>query len=240
MTVFSNIKAIAFDLDGTLIDSVPDLAAATNATLTELSLPNAQEAQVRSWVGNGANMLMRRALMFAQPQVTDTQAIDAQLEQVMPRFMHHYGLHLEKHSSLYPNVLSTLKQIKAAGYNMAIVTNKPYKFTTPLLESFGISAFFDLVLGGDSLEKMKPDPLPLTHILQQWQLEPAQLLMVGDSKNDILAAKSAGLSSIGLTYGYNYGEDIALSSPTAVCEQFNEILALLNLSAEMNATSMEQ
>ncbi|WP_282109193.1 phosphoglycolate phosphatase [Shewanella algicola] len=220
MSQWANIKAIAFDLDGTLIDSVPDLAAATNATLVECNLPEVSDALVRSWVGNGAQILMQRALSYASSMAEDSTALQAQLEQVMPRFMHHYGEHLQQHSLLYPHVLETLQQLTQAGYKLAIVTNKPYRFTVPLLTAFGLDGLFSEVLGGDSLAKMKPDPMPLQHLLQQWQLDNTQLLMVGDSKNDILAAKAANVMSIGLTYGYNYGEDIGLSEPDAVCEQF--------------------
>ncbi|QYK01616.1 phosphoglycolate phosphatase [Shewanella psychrotolerans] len=215
------LKAIAFDLDGTLIDSVPDLHAATNATLEELGLAICQEEQVRSWVGNGAEKLMERALTFAK--ATDIE--NAELQMAMPVFMRHYEQHLQCHSKLYDGVKAALEQLVQAGHKLAIVTNKPYRFTVPLLEAFGIDHLFSLVLGGDSLEKMKPDPLPLTHLLTEWQLLPSQLLMVGDSKNDIFAAKAAGIASIGLTYGYNYGEDIGLSGPTAVCDTFSEVLA---------------
>lgn len=219
MMKFDQISAIAFDLDGTLIDSVPDLAAATNATLLELALPQASEDQVRGWVGNGAKMLMHRALSFALAKEVD----ESLLSDTMPKFMHHYGLYLQKHSRLYPNVLSTLTALKQAGYRLAVVTNKPYRFTIPLLEAFGLHDLFDHVLGGDSLAKMKPDPLPLNHLLQQWQIQPQQLLMIGDSKNDILAAKSANVAVIGLTYGYNYGEHIRLSEPNEVCDDFGQI-----------------
>ncbi|GIU18783.1 MULTISPECIES: phosphoglycolate phosphatase [unclassified Shewanella] len=225
MKPFSQINTVAFDLDGTLIDSVPDLAVATRATLEELNLPLCSDEQVRSWVGNGAKMLMRRALSFA----LDTQVSEEKLQNTMPRFMHFYKLNLQLHSVLYVGVESVLSQLQQAGYRMAIVTNKPYEFTIPLLEAFNIAGYFDMVLGGDSLAKMKPDPLPLQHILHEWQLGSEQLLMVGDSKNDILAAKAAKVASVGLTYGYNYGEDIGLSGPDAVCEQFSEITALLNL-----------
>ncbi|AZG71886.1 phosphoglycolate phosphatase [Shewanella livingstonensis] len=223
MMKWSKIRAIAFDLDGTLIDSVPDLAAATNATLVQRQYPPVTEALVLSWVGNGAQVLMQRALSYVSAMAEDDPELQLLLEQTMPQFMHHYGEHLQKHSRLYPGVLVTLQQLKQAGFKLAIVTNKPYRFTVPLLSAFGLDGLFCEVLGGDSLAKMKPDPMPLQHLLEQWQLDESQLLMIGDSKNDILAAKAANIMSIGLTYGYNYGEDIALSHPHAVCENFADI-----------------
>lgn len=218
--MWDKIKAIAFDLDGTLIDSVPDLTVATQEALTELGFKSCSEAQVRTWVGNGAEMLMRRAMSHALGTDVEQTTLDA----AMPIFMHHYQENLEKHSALYSDVHQVLQTLFDAGFKLAVVTNKPYRFTMPLLNAFGINDFFSLVLGGDTLAKMKPDPLPLQHLLHEWQLEKTELLMVGDSKNDILAAKAAGIASIGLTYGYNYGEDIGLSGPDAVCGQFSEIL----------------
>lgn len=226
MECWKNLKAIAFDLDGTLIDSVPDLAVATQATLLELGLAQCTQSQVRGWIGNGALVLMTRALTFALGR----DAEQVEIDNAMPMFMAHYQANLQQHSQLYPGVEKTLEQLSQRGFPLAIVTNKPYKFTIPLLEAFGIKHHFSIILGGDSLTRMKPDPLPLTHILAQWQLPPNELLMVGDSKNDILAAKAAGIASIGLTYGYNYGEDIGLSDPDAVCDQFSEIMALVNRS----------
>jgi phosphoglycolate phosphatase len=223
MMQWSNIRAIAFDLDGTLIDSVPDLAAATNATLAQNQYQPVTEALVRSWVGNGAQVLMQRALSYVSAMPEDAPDLQVILEPIMPQFMHHYGEHLQKHSRLYPGVVDTLQQLKQAGFKLAIVTNKPYRFTVPLLTAFGLDDLFSEVLGGDSLAKMKPDPMPLQHLLKQWQLDESQLLMIGDSKNDILAAKAANVMSIGLTYGYNYGEDIGLSSPHAICENFADI-----------------
>ena len=218
--MWDKIKAIAFDLDGTLIDSVPDLTVATQEALAELGLKSCSEAQVRTWVGNGAEMLMRRAMSHALGTDVEQTALDT----AMPIFMHHYQENLEKHSALYSDVHQVLQTLFDAGFKLAVVTNKPYRFTMPLLKAFGINDFFSLVLGGDTLAKMKPDPLPLQHLLHEWQLDKEALLMVGDSKNDILAAKAAGIASIGLTYGYNYGEDIGLSGPDAVCGQFSEIL----------------
>jgi len=223
MMQWSNIRANAFDLDGTLIDSVPDLAAATNATLAQNQYQPVTEALVRSWVGNGAQVLMQRALSYVSAMPEDAPELQVMLEQIMPQFMHHYGEHLQKHSRLYPGVVDTLQLLKQAGFKLAIVTNKPYRFTVPLLTAFGLDDLFSEVLGGDSLAKMKPDPMPLQHLLKQWQLDESQLLMIGDSKNDILAAKAANVMSIGLTYGYNYGEDIGLSLPHAICENFADI-----------------
>lgn len=222
---FSNIKAIAFDLDGTLIDSVPDLAVATQNVLQDLNLGTCTEAQVRSWVGNGAKKLIERAISQDGKHIVEP----SQLADAMPLFMKHYKESLHHNSRLYSGVKQSVIALYNEGYRLAIVTNKPFQFAEPLIAAFGLADYFELVLGGDSLAKMKPDPLPLQHILDQWQLTAEKLLMVGDSKNDILAAKSAEVASIGLTYGYNYGEDINFYGPDAVCEQFNEIPALLNV-----------
>ncbi|MCL1125570.1 phosphoglycolate phosphatase [Shewanella surugensis] len=219
----SKVKAVAFDLDGTLVDSALDLTVAVQDCLSELGLPLCSEEQVRLWIGNGAEVLMHRALMFA----TSADVEETRLAEVMPRFKWHYQQNLQKHSRLYAGVLAVLGRLHDSGIRLAIVTNKPYAFTVPLLAGFGLSAFFSLVLGGDSLDKMKPDPQPLLHLMHEWGLKEDEIIMVGDSKNDILAAKAAGIGSIGLTYGYNYGEDIALSCPNAVCHQLNDILPLI-------------
>ncbi|MGI2261062.1 phosphoglycolate phosphatase [Shewanella sp. GXUN23E] len=224
---FSGIKAIAFDLDGTLVDSVPDLAVATGLTLASQGLPECTEDQVRTWVGNGARTLMQRALTWAR----GAAVTDAELDRVMPEFMHYYSQHLEQHSRLYAGVTEVLTAFKARNMPLALVTNKPYRFTEPLLRGFGIDQYFDLVLGGDSLAEMKPSPLPLIHVMRHLGVNADELLMIGDSRNDILAAKAAGAASIGLTYGYNYGEDIELCGPDAVCDHFLEILTMVYTSS---------
>ncbi|QSX37029.1 phosphoglycolate phosphatase [Shewanella sedimentimangrovi] len=218
------LKAIAFDLDGTLVDSVPDLAAATNCTLSQLGHKTCSEHEVRTWVGNGARVLLSRAMSHALGR----EVSEAELNAAMPVFFDFYEQHLERHSRLYPDVIETLTALRQRGLKLAVVTNKPHRFTLPLLRAFGLEELFELVLGGDSLAKMKPDPLPLEHVRAHWSLERDELLMVGDSRNDILAAKAAGIASFGLTYGYNYGEDIGLCGPEAVCNSFTEILSRLD------------
>ncbi|WP_298775563.1 phosphoglycolate phosphatase [uncultured Shewanella sp.] len=219
----TKVKAVAFDLDGTLVDSALDLTVAVQDCLFELGLPLCSEMQVRSWIGNGAEVLMQRALVFAAGEVYSRE----QLQAVMPRFKWHYQQNLQKHSRLYDGVKIVLARLHEVNIRLAIVTNKPYGFTVPLLSGFGLSDYFSIVLGGDSLSAMKPDPLPLQHLLKQWALTGDELVMVGDSRNDILSAKAAGTRSIGLTYGYNYGEDIGLSEPDAVCHQIRDIIPLI-------------
>ena len=220
----SRFKAIAFDLDGTLVNSVPDIHAAVNDMLLELGHQLVSQELVRSWVGNGAQKLVERAIANAN----GVKPTPESLASVLELFLHHYHLHLNKHSGLYQDVKSILEALKQQGYRLAIVTNKPYRFVPDMLKAYEVEACFDLVLGGDSLEKCKPDPMPLNYILSEWSLEKSQLLMVGDSKNDIFAAKSAGVASIGLTYGYNYGEDIGLCGPDAVFDHFGDILTWVN------------
>lgn len=223
---FTNKDVILFDLDGTLIDSAPDLVGAVNHMLTSIARPTFSEDLIRSWIGNGASVLVKRGLS-GKSEIDEN--IDSELyAQSLQSFLSFYKDNLCVNTQLYPNVRASLKILKAQGYRLAVVTNKPHEFIAPILAGLKLDGFFELLLGGDCLPKRKPDALPLLHACQELNVSVEQCLMVGDSKNDILAAKAANMDSIGLTYGYNYGEDIALHQPEAVFNDFFDIVAALS------------
>lgn len=221
-------QVLLFDLDGTLIDSAPDLAVSVNQMLLKLSMSVFSEKRIRSWVGNGAQVLTQRALSGSTQISPD---LDPELaSQALSIFLEHYQNNVCTHTILYPEVKSTLTTLKSQGYRLVLVTNKPEVFIDPILKILGLNDLFEITLGGDSLSKRKPDPLPLLYVAQQLSVNVDDCLMVGDSKNDILAAKAANMESIGLTYGYNYDESIANYQPEVVCDCFSQITTALQNS----------
>lgn len=219
---FENKSAVFFDLDGTLIDSVPDLADAGNKMLIELGRQTFEQSVFRRWIGNGARVMVQRALSGSD---TIAEDLDPQLlERALATFFAIYRQNVCIKTVLYDGVLDTLKQLKARGLHLAVLTNKPFEFVEPINRSLEIHSLFDLVLGGDSLPDKKPHPAPLLHACKYFGIEPNQALMVGDSTNDIVAAHNADIQSIGLTYGYNYGKDIGLDNPALVLSDFADIL----------------
>lgn len=224
-----NKKLILFDLDGTLVDSVPDLALALNAMLKSLGRESFSVETIRSWVGNGAQTLVKRGLSGSSE--IDENLDEALFEKALAIFLKSYATFLCVETVTYPHVVSTLQSLKTQGFRLALVTNKPFDFIQPLLEGLGMKDMFELCLGGDSLKKKKPDPEPLLYICENLGVSVEDSVIVGDSKNDILAAHSAKMQSIAVTYGYNYGEDISVHSPDYVVDDFAEILSLLGAKA---------
>ncbi|EIH0733507.1 phosphoglycolate phosphatase [Vibrio vulnificus] len=223
------IKLIAFDLDGTLLDSVPDLAVAADQATRAVGFPGVTELQVRDYVGNGADILIGRALsqsLTITPELSDE--LRAQARELFDDFYQQTG---HKLSHLYPTVKETLKELHQAGFTLALVTNKPSKFVPDVLQQHGIADYFVDVLGGDSFPEKKPNPIALNWLMEKHQIQPTEMLMVGDSKNDILAAKNAGCASFGLTYGYNHGEPIASSEPDFVADSLAQLLDVVLVSA---------
>lgn len=219
------IKLVIFDLDGTLLDSVPQLFLATQAALQANGFADVTLEQVKGWIGNGRDMLLRRAMeQQDQPSpVTDPTMLD-KVRQTFNQAYHHG---LTRDYAVYPDVQSTLLRLQQAGYRLAVVTNKPHAFVEPLLQAAGLLPRFDLILGGDVLPVRKPDPAPLWHVCHALGIAPAHSLMVGDSRNDVLAAQAAGMPVVGLTYGYNHGEPISACRPDWVLNHFGQLADLL-------------
>ncbi len=225
----NNIKLIAFDLDGTLLDSVPDLAVAADQAVQALGFPAVSEEQVRDYVGNGADVLVGRAL--SQSMTIDPALDQALLVKARELFDDFYDKSGHKLSHLYPAVTETLAELQQAGFTLALVTNKPSKFVPEILAKHGIDKYFVDVLGGDAFPEKKPNPVALNWLMEKHNCQPEEMLMVGDSKNDILAAKNAGCAAFGLTYGYNHGEPIAASNPEFVADTIADLIDVVAVSA---------
>jgi phosphoglycolate phosphatase len=223
MTQLTGIKLICFDLDGTLINSVPDLRLALNTMLDDYSLPHVNDLIVKTWVGDGIAKMVERCLQHTQGKVPNNE----ELKKAVAIFETYYQQCLNTEAGLYPSVKSTLFSLQDKGYKIALVTNKAEKFLPDLLAYFGIERCFDLLLGGDTLAKNKPDPMQVNYACDYFNVTKAQTVMVGDSRNDILAGQNAPVTTIALTYGYNYGEPIADINPDYIINHFDELLTLL-------------
>ncbi len=216
-------RMLLFDLDGTLVDSVPDLAIAIDIMMTRIGRPVCGNEQVRNWVGNGVERLVRRALVGA----VDGEPDDETFRQAYPLFMEAYAEHNGSCSRLYPGVKETLIKLKGDGYQIGCVTNKAAAFTLPLLKQMGIFDNFEIVICGDTLSQKKPHPMPLLHAADFFGADPGRALMIGDSVNDVKAARAAGFAIVCMTYGYNHGLDIRDAEPDAVMDCITDLPKLL-------------
>jgi len=216
-------KMILIDLDGTLVDSVPDLAFCVDAMMGRMGRAPYGEAAVRNWVGNGVERLVRRSLTGQ----LNGEPVDADFEQAYPIFLELYRDNTSQRSRLYPGIREGLDWLKGAGYRLGCVTNKAAQFTEPLLRDLGVRDFFEIVISGDSLPRNKPDPMPLLHAAAHFGAEPADALMIGDSVSDVKAARAAGFRIFCMSYGYNHGQDIRDFHPDAVLDSLVEVQGLL-------------
>lgn len=196
--------AVLLDLDGTLVNSIPDLADATNAMRTEMGLPLLPLDVIATYVGKGAENLVRRALSsgFEAPLTEETVA------QGLALFKQHYHVVNGTKSAVYEGVVDGLTHLRDAGVAMAVVTNKPAEFTHPLLQACGLSGFFEHVVCGDTCSEKKPHPMPLLHACKLLDVAPETAILIGDSANDALAAQAAGMPVFAVSYGYNEGQDV--------------------------------
>jgi phosphoglycolate phosphatase len=220
-------EMILIDVDGTLVDSVPDLAYCVDAMMQQLGLPPRGEQQVRDWVGNGVERLVRRALVGA----LDGEPDEADFQRAYPLFLALYAENTSKRSVLYPGIREGIRLLRDAGYRLGCVTNKAAQFTGPLLKDLGIYDVFSIVISGDTLPAKKPDPAPLLHAAEFFGCRPQDALMVGDSVSDVQAARAAGFRIICMSYGYNHGVDIREANPDAVIDSLVDILPLLEQAA---------
>ena len=223
MTRHFTVDAVLCDLDGTLVDSAPDLAVATDATLQDLGMPPRGEAAVRNWVGNGVERLLHRALT----NDTHGEAEPGLLARARERFWGHYQRGLCVHSYLYPGVAEGLRELARLGYRLGCVTNKPADFAGPLLAGLGVSDWFPVVLGGDSVPNKKPAPDMLLAAATQLGVPIHQTLLAGDSVTDVRTARNAGCPVICVPYGYNHGLPIEEAGADAVIDDLSALPQLL-------------
>ena len=195
------VDAVAFDLDGTLLDTIHDLAAAVNAWLAEQSLPALPKDTIRDLVGKGIEHLLARALALVDAPPCGAAAFEAKVR----RYQAIYGDLLGRESALFPGVAEGLARLKGQGFLLAVITNKATRFVAPHLHMAGIAGYFDTVIGGDDAVRKKPDAAPMLLCAARLRVAPSRMLMVGDSGNDVAAAHAAGCPVVVVPYGYREG-----------------------------------
>ncbi len=219
---FERLGLVMFDLDGTLVDSLPDLAWCGNEMLRELGLEVRNEEAARAWVGNGIGRFVKRFLtgeMDAEP--------DAELfERALASFRRLYADNVSRLSTVYPGVVDGLERLARRELHLGCVTNKAGSFTADLLAAKGLAKYFELVVAGDTTARQKPDPMPLHYAADHFGLDSADCLMVGDSANDVQAARAAGFRVVAVPYGYNHGYSIHDCNPDRVVADLRELADL--------------
>ena len=224
--VRGTLKLALLDLDGTLVDSVPDIAYCVDEMVAQLGLPHRGEARVRDWVGNGIERLVKRSLVGRLEGEPDPTLFT----QAYALFQELYATHTSARSVLYPGAREGLDYLKARGARLGCITNKATRFTEPLLRDLGIIDDFALIICGDTLAKKKPDPLPLRHAAERFAVDASEALFIGDSISDVQAARAANFPVVCVSYGYNHGQDIATAKPDAVIHSLAELPELLDPS----------
>ena len=219
-----SIDLVLFDLDGTLVDSVGDLHWCGNEMLHRLDMAPARLEDARRWVGNGLERFVKRCLTRTMEGEPPAPLFD----EGVALFRELYAAHASDHSEVYPGVVETLEALSRRALKLACVTNKPEPFTSQLIAAMGLERYFELVVAGDTTARKKPDPMPLHYAADHFGLAYRRCLMVGDSSNDVLAARAAGFSIACVPYGYNHGRDIRDSAPDLVVDDLAGLLPLFD------------
>jgi phosphoglycolate phosphatase len=217
------IKAILIDLDGTLLDTIHDLADASNRMLTALGMPTLPEALIKTFVGKGIPNLVKRTLAESLQTDPDLSLVD----RAIAEFERQYMEVLTQEILHFPGVKEGVKLMHDQGYLLACVTNKSERFALPLLEASGLAHYFSLVICGDTLPRKKPDPLPLLHAAERFGVAPHEMVLIGDSVNDFDAARAAGCAVFIVPYGYNEGHDATKLPADAIVPGLVEATKLL-------------
>lgn len=217
--------AILFDLDGTLIDSSRDLIHSLNLTLRQLNFPAIDYTTGVPFIGDGIQMLVKRALAYVQSGKPETEVDASLLDRAEQLYHKMYREHMLDTTLPYPGVVETLTELY--GLPMAVVSNKAFRYTRMLLCNFHFEQYFQLILGGDSLPQKKPDPQPLLHAARQFRIEPQHCLMVGDSEKDIIAAKNVGMPVCAVTYGLSSKVSLVSRHPDYLIDNIADLLKII-------------
>lgn len=218
------IRAAIIDLDGTMLHTVPDFELALNGMRADYGLAPITQAIIEPMVGKGSERLIRDVLALDY----GPDRIDAVFTEAMASYQRHYLAINGQRSTLYPRVLEGLAALKEQGLRLACVTNKPIAFATPLLDQKGLAPFFELVYGGDSLPRKKPDPLPLLQVCRDFGLAPAEVVAIGDSSNDAEAARAAGCFVLTVPYGYNHGKPVQTINSDGIVDSLLDAATLIS------------
>lgn len=216
------LQAVLFDLDGTLVDSVPGIHQALDLALSECIDSGCSETETRHWVGNGPQVLVRRALQTRLEHEPD----DATVQSVLAAFSGYYQRTVYQ-GDCYPGVTNGLTQLRESGLQLACITNKPSEFTTPYLQHLGLADYFETVICADQVSQPKPHPESLQLACQRLGVTPLQAVMVGDSINDLQPARALNMPGVAVSYGYHQGEDLSAQRPCLIADQFRQVTAWL-------------
>jgi len=235
-TSHHHFDAVLFDLDGTLVETAPELADAANDCLAELGFPPVARSELRHWIGHGIRELMVQAVANHTGETPEHVRAGTFLDAAVQRFEGHYALRCGTSSTLFPRVREALESLRAGGVRLAVVTNKNQRFTRLVLDAHGLTPYFEMVVCGDSFPLKKPDPTGVQACLDFFGVSRQRTLFVGDSHIDVDTARAAGIAVWAVPYGYNLGQPIEATAPDRVIADFSVFETWPDSNAETTST----